>query len=36
MMEVKAKLKNLKIGINFCEFIEDVPYNNEMIEKNTN
>jgi len=25
MMEVKAKLKNLNIGINFCEFMKDVP-----------
>jgi hypothetical protein len=25
MMDVKAKLKNLSIGINFCEFKKELP-----------
>ena len=29
MMDVKAKLKNLNIGINFCEFKKDVPSMNQ-------
>ena len=31
MMEVKAKLKNLNIGLNFCEFVKDLPSRKEKI-----
>ena len=34
MMDVKAKLKNLSIGINFCEFKKEfIEMNDKMILK---